>query len=80
LPEGTLALDARDLMERIMAEIIIDTYRCSGCATCVELCPEVFRMDSFGEKAELVAAAMPITDAVYQAAAFCPEKCITLNE
>ncbi|CAK8720957.1 Ferredoxin [Candidatus Electronema halotolerans] len=62
-----------------MAEIIIDSYRCSGCGTCVEMCPEVFRLDSITEKAELIAAALPVTDAVYQAAAFCPEKCIQIE-
>jgi ferredoxin len=63
-----------------MAEIIIDSYRCSGCGTCVEMCPEVFRLDSLTEKAELVAAAPAVTDAVYQAAAFCPEKCIQIED
>jgi ferredoxin len=63
-----------------MAEIVIDTYRCSGCGTCAEMCPEVFRMDSMMEKAELVTVAPEITDAVYQAAAFCPEKCIKVRE
>jgi ferredoxin len=63
-----------------MVEIIIDTYLCSGCATCVELCPEVFRLDGILEKAELTATSPEITDAVYQAAAFCPEKCITIVE
>lgn len=59
---------------------MIDTCRCSGCGTCAEMCPEVFRMDSFMEKAELVTVAPEITDAVYQAAAFCPKKCIRIEE
>ena len=63
-----------------MAEIIIDSYRCSGCGTCVEICPEVFRLDSITEKAELVAPSPAVTDAVYQAAAFCPEKCIQIED
>jgi ferredoxin len=60
--------------------IIIDTYRCSGCVTCVEMCPEVFQMDPAGEKAELIDPNPVITDEVYQAAAFCPEKCIEITE
>ncbi|MCW5198999.1 ferredoxin, partial [Desulfobulbus sp. F3] len=40
-----------------MAAIEIDSYRCSGCGTCVEMCPEVFKMDSMMEKAELVMVA-----------------------
>jgi len=63
-----------------MIEIIIDTYLCSGCATCVEMCPEVFRMDQVSEKAELVRVNPTVTDKVYQAAAFCPEKCIEIKE
>lgn len=63
-----------------MTKIIIDSYRCSGCGTCVEMCPEVFRLDSFTEKAELVTVAPELTDAAHQAAAFCPEKCIAISE
>ncbi|HHL35673.1 MAG TPA: ferredoxin [Desulfobulbaceae bacterium] len=63
-----------------MTEIIIDTYLCSGCATCVELCPQVFRLDPVNEKAELINLQPEITDEVYQAAAFCPEKCIEIIE
>ena len=63
-----------------MAEILIDTYLCSGCETCVELCPEVFCMDEMLEKADLVTPNPKITDEVYQAAAYCPEKCIEIIE
>ena len=63
-----------------MAEIIIDTYLCSGCETCVEMCPDVFRIDKVTEKAELVTTSPDISDEVYQAAAFCPEKCIKIIE
>jgi len=63
-----------------MSDIIIDTYLCSGCATCAEMCPDVFRMDEVTEKAELVTVAPDITDEVYQAAAYCPEKCIEIIE
>ncbi len=59
-----------------MRTIIIDTYLCSGCGTCVELCPEVFRLDDMTGKAALVIVDPQITDAVYEAAAYCPEKCI----
>ncbi len=61
-----------------MAEIIIDTYECSGCETCVEMCPDVFRIDETSDKAALVTIAPEITDAIRQAAAFCPEKCIKI--
>ncbi len=63
-----------------MAEIVIDTYLCSGCATCVELCPAVFRLDEASEKAVLADLNPEIDDTVRQAAAFCPEKCIEIVE
>ncbi|NOX80702.1 MAG: ferredoxin [Deltaproteobacteria bacterium] len=62
-----------------MREIIIDTYLCSGCGTCVELCPEVFRLGEMTGKAELVTVDPQITGAVYEAAAYCPEKCIEFS-
>ena len=61
-----------------MAEIIIDTYQCSGCETCVEMCPDVFCIDEATEKAALIHTAPEITDALRQAAAYCPEKCIEI--
>ncbi len=63
-----------------MAEITIDTYLCSGCETCVEMCPDVFRLDEVTEKAALVTVFPDVTDDVRQAAAFCPEKCIDISE
>lgn len=63
-----------------MEPVIIDTYLCNGCASCVEICPEVFRMDEMTGKAELVTADPEITEAVFQAAAYCPEKCIEIKE
>ncbi len=62
-----------------MAEILIDTYLCSGCATCVELCPDVFRLDEATDKAVLISLNPEIDDDVRQAAAYCPEKCIEIT-
>jgi len=63
-----------------MSEITIDTYLCSGCATCVEICPDCFRMDAGGEKAEVKDPHCPLADEIYQAASYCPEKCIEIIE
>ena len=59
--------------------IIIDTYECNGCGSCVEICPEVFAMDDVGEKAILVNPGAAITDKVEEAAAYCPQKCIVFE-
>jgi len=63
-----------------MTAIIIDSYRCSGCATCCEMCPDVFLLDPLTGKAELIDPDQKVTEALRQAAAFCPEKCILLPE
>jgi ferredoxin len=62
-----------------MKQIIIDSYLCNGCGACIEICPEVFQMDEITEKAILVALEPEITDAVLQAASYCPEKCIDIE-
>jgi len=61
-----------------MHAIVIDSYRCSGCATCCEMCPDVFVLNPLTGKAELIDPDQEVTEAIYQAAAFCPEKCILL--
>jgi len=43
------------------------------------MCPEVFCFDETTGKAELVVPNPEITDEAYQAAAFCPEKCIEIE-
>lgn len=58
--------------------IIIDTYLCNGCGTCIELCPDVFCFDETTGKAALVLPDPPVTDEVRKAAAYCPEKCIEI--
>jgi len=63
-----------------MTEVSIDTYLCSGCATCVEIYPEYFRLDSLEEKAEIKDPHPILTDTLYQAASYCPEKCIEIIE
>lgn len=59
--------------------IIIDSYECNGCGSCVEICPEVFVMDDDGEKAILIDPDAEVTDKVEEAAAYCPQKCIEFD-
>lgn len=59
--------------------IIIDSYECNGCGSCVEICPEVFVMDEDGEKAILVDSEAEVTEKVEEAAAYCPQKCIEFD-
>ena len=63
-----------------MSTILIDSYRCSGCATCTEMCPDVFVLNPLTGKAELIFPDQQVSEAIRQAAAFCPEKCICIEE
>ena len=63
-----------------MNTILIDSYLCNGCATCVEICPTFFCLDDVSGKAQLVSPEPEITTAVSQAAAYCPKKCIEIRE
>ena len=59
--------------------ISIDSYECNGCRSCVEICPDIFRMDEGGEKAEVIDPNALITPQIEEATAYCPAKCISLT-
>ena len=61
-----------------MSSILIDSYLCNGCATCTEMCPDVFAISELTGKAELLHPDQSATEAVREAAAYCPEKCILI--
>ncbi|WP_448874070.1 ferredoxin [Desulfobulbus propionicus] len=63
-----------------MISITIDSYRCSGCGTCCVMCPDVFTLNPLTGKAELIDPDQRPDEAIRQAAAFCPEKCILIEE
>ncbi|MBU0665662.1 MAG: ferredoxin [Proteobacteria bacterium] len=60
--------------------ISIDAYECNGCGSCVEICPEIFRMDGNGEKGEVITPNIEITPQIEEAAAYCPAKCISFTK
>lgn len=59
--------------------VSLDTYACNGCAGCAELCPEVFRMDETGDKAELLEGCVPLTPGLAEAVKMCAQQCIELE-
>ena len=59
--------------------IIIDGYECNGCGSCVEICPEVFVMEGDEDVPSLSDPDAEITDKVEEAAAYCPQKCISFD-
>ena len=49
-----------------MSTLLIDSYRCSGCATCCEMCPDVFILNPLTSKAELLLPDQEVTMFVYE--------------
>lgn len=56
--------------------VVIDEDACIGCETCVELCPDVFEMDSDGEKA-VVKNPDSTDECVDEAIDTCPSEAIS---
>lgn len=60
-----------------MVQVTLDTYECNGCGGCVELCPELFRMDEAGEKAKLLTQHAPLSPALTEAIKMCARQCLS---
>ncbi len=56
--------------------ILIDEDACMGCESCVEICPDVFEMNSDGDKA-IVTNPDADDDCVEEAIDACPAEAIT---
>jgi len=63
-----------------MCSPMVDGYECSGCGVCVELCPDVFRINELTGKAEPIQVRVGKNDVLLKALAYCPEKCISLEK
>ncbi|GFM35217.1 ferredoxin [Desulfovibrio subterraneus] len=63
-----------------MAKILVlDTNECIACESCVELCPEAFRMSSGNEYAEVIDPETK-ADCVEDAINTCPVQCISWED
>ncbi|MFW5500839.1 MULTISPECIES: ferredoxin [unclassified Maridesulfovibrio] len=60
-------------------KVVIDQDECIGCETCVELCPEVFALDSDGEKAEVIKEDAVDLECVLESIDTCPVECISIE-
>ena len=60
--------------------VVIDTEECTGCETCVELCPEVFAFNEDEEKAEVIMEEGGPEDCIEEAMESCPVECIHWEE
>ena len=60
--------------------VYIDEDECMGCGTCEELCPEVFRLNTDTEKAEVIKPEGGPEDLIEEAIDSCPASCISLED
>jgi ferredoxin len=64
----------------IIDSIYIDIHECSGCGSCVEIAPQVFKINEHLEKAELIDSKYSLhTESIRKAAVMCPAKCIHIE-
>jgi ferredoxin len=54
----------------------IDEDECIGCGTCEEICPEVFKLNTDTEKAEVIMPEGGPDDLIEEAIDSCPASCI----
>ena len=57
---------------------VVDKDLCSGCGTCEEICPEVFRLNDEGIS-EVIGSCDDV-DCCEEAAESCPEEAITIED
>ena len=60
--------------------VYIDEDECIGCASCEEICPEVFRLNEETEKAEVILPEGGPEDLIEEAMETCPVECIHWKE
>jgi ferredoxin len=61
-------------------QVVIDTYECTGCESCVELCPEIFEFDDENEKAVVILPEGGDENCIEEAISTCPVECISWDE
>jgi ferredoxin len=66
--------------ERMAQKVVIDTDECVACGTCVEVCPDVFKMDDGADYAEVVKETGGPEDLIQEAIDSCPTQCISLED
>jgi ferredoxin len=81
LGTSAIVIAAKTNREDAMARIVyVDQEECIGCGTCEEICPEVFRLNTETEKAEVVDPSGAPEDRVEEAIEACPVECIHWKE
>jgi ferredoxin len=57
-------------------KVSIDADECTGCETCVELCPDIFEFDEVTETAKVIREEGGPEDCIQEAVDSCPVECI----
>ena len=60
-------------------EVVLDSYECTGCGGCVDICPEVFALQDGSEKAQVIRPEAIDLDCVKEIIVLCPPKCIHIE-
>ena len=61
----------------------IEFIKCVGCEACVEICPDIFRMNEDTGRAEIIQESMAennMQECIQRAINICPADCIHWNE
>ncbi len=61
-------------------KVVIDTEECTGCESCVELCPEIFKFDEENEIALVILPEGGDEECIEEAILVCPSECISWEE
>ena len=61
-------------------KVLLDQDECVACGTCVEICPEVFKMDEENDTVEIILETGGPEDLIQESIDSCPVQCISLEE
>lgn len=61
-------------------KVVIDEEECTGCESCVELCPDVFEFDEEAEIARFIKPEGGDEGCIDEAIETCPVACISWEE
>jgi len=60
--------------------VLLDKDECVACGTCVEICPEVFKMDEENDTVKVILESGGPEDLIQEAIDSCPVQCISITE